>query len=72
MDTNAFRKYAHEVVDWIADYYETIDKYPVKAQINPGDVFKMLEDKIPQEGEPMEVIFKDFQDIIIPGITKPI
>ena len=69
MDTKAFRNHAHKLVDWIADYYDNIEKYPVKSQVNPGDIASMLNKSIPEKGESMEVIFQDFQDIIIPGIT---
>lgn len=29
MDANQFRKYGHELIDWIADYHENLAKYPV-------------------------------------------
>ena len=69
MDTNEFRKHAHKLVDWIADYYENIEEYPVKSQVNPGDILTQLPDAIPLEGEPMEEIFSDFEKILLPGIT---
>ena len=69
MDTKDFREQAHKLVDWIADYFENIDQYPVKAQVNPGDIINKLSKNIPDKGESMEAIFQDFQDIIMPGIT---
>jgi aromatic-L-amino-acid decarboxylase len=69
MDTNDFRKHAHNLVDWIADYYENIEKYPVKSQVRPGDILAQLPDSIPVEGESMEDIFSDFEKILLPGIT---
>lgn len=33
LDAEEFRKYGHEVVDFIADYYKTIDSYPVRSAI---------------------------------------
>ncbi len=64
-----FRKHAHQLVDWIADYYQQIEKYPVKSQVNPGDIIGQLPDHAPQEGTSFEEIFKDFQQVILPGIT---
>jgi len=64
-----FRQHAHQMVDWMADYYSSIDKYPVKSDLNPGDIFKQIPDNPPEQGEPMSEIFEDFKNIIIPGIT---
>ena len=42
MESSEFRKQAHELVDWIADYYDQIRDYPVKSQAAPGDILKQL------------------------------
>ena len=64
-----FRNEAHKMVDWIADYYANIQKYPVKANIKPGSVFSAIPDSPPLEPEDMKQIFSDFESIIMPGIT---
>jgi aromatic-L-amino-acid/L-tryptophan decarboxylase len=64
-----FRKEAHKMVDWIADYYTDIEKYPVKANIKPGSVFSAIPDSPPSGPEDMKQIFSDFESIIMPGIT---
>lgn len=69
MDSKAFREEAHRLVDWMADYFEQIDGYPVKSQVQPGDIYRQLPPQVPQEGEAFEAIFQDFQKIILPGIT---
>lgn len=69
MNNKEFRKYAHQMVDWMADYFEQIEDYPVKAQVQPKEIYDQLPEQAPLEGEEMSVIFKDFQDIILPGIT---
>jgi aromatic-L-amino-acid/L-tryptophan decarboxylase len=69
MDRETFRKHAHEIVDWIADYYKDIESYPVKSQVQPGDVLSRLPASAPEKGEPFENIMRDFTDIILPGIT---
>jgi len=69
MDNKEFRKHAHKFVDWLADYLEDIEKYPVKSQVKPGEIFDQLPDIPPETGEAMNDIFKDFEDIIMPGIT---
>ncbi len=69
MDNLEFRKTAHQFVDWIADYLNEIEKYPVKAQTKPGEIIAQLPTAPPQDGESMETIMNDFNQVILPGIT---
>jgi aromatic-L-amino-acid/L-tryptophan decarboxylase len=69
MDNREFRHYAHELVDWMADYLEQVENLPVKSQAGPGDIYGRLPEKAPQQGESIAEIFSDFLDIILPGMT---
>lgn len=69
MDINTFRQHGHEFIDWLADYFENIEKYPVKPDVQPGDIIKQLPISPPETAEQMDDIFQDFKEIIIPGIT---
>jgi aromatic-L-amino-acid decarboxylase len=69
INSEEFRKYAHEFVDWMADYLESIENLPVKSQVKPGDIYRQIPNKPPEEGESMDKIFQDFQEIILPGMT---
>lgn len=69
MDVKEFRKHAHEFADWMADYLEKVDAYPVKSNVLPGDIYNNLPEKPPQTGESMDKIMKDFEQIVMPGIT---
>ncbi len=69
MDSKEFRKQAHQIVDWMADYFENINQYPVKSTVKPQEILNQLPLHAPQEGEPMDQIFKDFLNIILPGMT---
>ena len=69
MDNSEFRKYLHIFADWMADYFENIDNYPVKSQVQPGEIFNSIPLSAPENQEDMDTIFKDFQNIIMPGIT---
>lgn len=64
-----FREEGKRIIDWIADYYENIEQYPVLSQVKPGDIKALLPEKPPVDGEPFEDIFKDLDSKIIPGIT---
>ncbi len=50
MNIEEFRKNAHDTVDWIADYFQNIENYPVKSQILPGDVINRLPVRPPENG----------------------
>lgn len=69
INSDEFRKYAHETVDWMADYLENIETYPVKANVKSYEIYNQLPDAAPENGESMESIMEDFQKIILPGIT---
>ena len=69
LDTGAFRRHAHEVVDWIADYFEEVESLPVRSQAAPGDLLAVLPAGAPEQPEPMERILEDFRRLIPPGMT---
>jgi len=69
MTPDEFRKYGRQVVDWIADYYERIESFPVLSRVQPGDIRKNLPSQPPQKGEDFENILRDIDPLILPGIT---
>lgn len=70
MDNQEFRKYAHQVADWMADYIENIEDRPVKSLVKPGEIFAQIPDSPPVNPEKMDTIIDDVNRIIIPGITN--
>jgi len=69
MQLEEFRQQAHKMVDWMVDYLQNIEQYPVKSQVRPKEIYEQLPDKAPQEAEHFDTIFKDFLNIILPGMT---
>ena len=69
MDKKSFLKYGYRCVDWMAEYFEKMETLPVKPPVKPGDVRKQLSQNPPVQGESMESVFQDFQDIVFPGIS---
>jgi aromatic-L-amino-acid decarboxylase len=69
MENKDFREFGHRAVDWVADYLENVEKYPVLSEVKPGEIKARLPIGPPVQGEPMERILADFEDIILPGIT---
>jgi aromatic-L-amino-acid decarboxylase len=68
MTTDEFRKQGHAVINWIADYYEHIEDFPVLSQVQPGDIRSTLPDSPPKKGRSYEDILEDM-DHFMPGIT---
>lgn len=69
MPAEELRRHAHRIVDWIADYLETVDERPVLARVRPGDVRDALPESPPEEGEPFEAVMEDFEGVVMPGVT---
>jgi aromatic-L-amino-acid decarboxylase len=69
MDPSEFRKHGHALVEWIADYLETSERYPVLPRVVPGEVRAALPAAAPEQGESFERIFGDFERILVPALT---
>ena len=69
MEPEAFRREAHRIADWIADYLADPGRYPVLSRVSPGDIAHALPSEAPLRGEPFDRIFEDFERVILPGIT---
>jgi aromatic-L-amino-acid/L-tryptophan decarboxylase len=69
MTSAEFREHGRQVVDWIADYYEQIEKFPVLSQVAPGELRAALPAEPPEHGEPFADVLADLDRLIMPGIT---
>ncbi|KAL0912030.1 hypothetical protein M5K25_017972 [Dendrobium thyrsiflorum] len=69
LDAEEFRLHAHKLVDFIADYYKNVAKYPVRSQVEPGYLRKLLPETAPNKPESIEDILSDVRSCIIPGLT---
>ncbi|MFD0686444.1 aminotransferase class I/II-fold pyridoxal phosphate-dependent enzyme [Actinomadura fibrosa] len=69
MTPEEFRRYGKQVVDWIADYQEKVESYPVQSQVRPGEVLASLPAGPPEEGEGFEAVLADLDRVVMPGIT---
>lgn len=69
MKSEEFRKYGKEIIDFIADYLESTEKYPVKPKTTPKEVFSKIPAAPPKAADHFENILKDFNDLILPNIT---
>jgi aromatic-L-amino-acid decarboxylase len=69
MPPEEFRKYGHRLVDWVADYLQNVERYPVLPNVQPGDIRRSLPGSPPLDGEPMDTILSDVDRLIMPGMT---
>lgn len=69
MSPGQFREEGKKLIDWIADYYEQIEKYPVLSVVKPGEIRKQLPSYAPEKGEPFNQVLADVDRLIMPGIT---
>ena len=69
MTTDEFRRFGHELIDWVADYFDKIEQFPVLADVEPGDLKAKLPMSPPDKGEPMQQIIADIDRLIVPAVT---
>jgi aromatic-L-amino-acid decarboxylase len=69
MDNDEFRAWSLRAAEWGADYRSSLRDRPVRAQTVPGEIAAKIGSAPPEQGEPMEQIFADFEADIVPGMT---
>lgn len=69
MSPEEFRKAAYQHADWIAHFLEQVRDFPVVPSVEPGDLTAQLPRSAPENGEPIEQIFADFQSTVFPALT---
>jgi aromatic-L-amino-acid decarboxylase len=68
-NSSEFRAAGHRIVDWIADYLDNVDQYPVLSRVQPGDIEKQFDSHAHDDGKSYDVLLEEFQSKIIPGVT---
>jgi aromatic-L-amino-acid decarboxylase len=69
MELEEFRREAHRLADWMADYLAEVERYPVRAQVKPGEIAARLPAAPPQAAAPFADIVADFERVVLPGMT---
>lgn len=69
MTPDEFREHGKVLIDWIADYYEQVETYPVLSAVDPGSIRAALPPRPPEKPEPFDEMMADVERIIMPGIT---
>jgi aromatic-L-amino-acid decarboxylase len=64
-----FRRYGHQLIDWIADYRTRVAERPVMARTTPGEIKRQLPPSPPDHPEPFDAVLADLDRIVLPGLT---
>jgi aromatic-L-amino-acid decarboxylase len=70
MDPAAFRAAAHQVVDTMADYLETIETREVFPSIEPGSLRPLFPAAPPESPESLDTILADYHQLVEPNATQ--
>ena len=69
MTPEEFRREAHRVVDWIADYRARAATFPVLPDVEPGALRTALPAEPPENGESFDAILSDLDRLVVPALT---
>ena len=69
MTPDEFRTHGRAVIDWIADYMETVESLPVRSTVDPGEIRAKLPPHPPVNGEPFDAVMRDLDEVVMPGVT---
>lgn len=69
MNWDDFAGWSKHIADWGAQYHKSLRDRPVRAQTKPGEIAAQLPDAPPAQPEDMAVILRDFENIVMPGMT---
>jgi len=69
MDAEQFRRLGHALIDWIADYRETLEHRPVMSPALPGEIKARFPREPPEHGGGAGDLLARLDGDIMPGIT---
>jgi aromatic-L-amino-acid decarboxylase len=64
-----FRRQARRVLQWIGDYLENPDRFPVVPRVTPGEIASAIPSEPPADAESLDAVLDDFERVIVPGVT---
>jgi aromatic-L-amino-acid decarboxylase len=64
-----FKRSGHQLIDWIADYAENIERQRVTSEVRPGDVRAQLDEHPPSAPDGFDAVMADVDHVIVPGLT---
>lgn len=69
MGPEEFRRAAHQLVDYLVDYQETVRSRRVTPDVRPGYMRDLVPVQAPETPEPWTRVMDDIERVIMPGMT---
>ncbi|GFR65099.1 aromatic-L-amino-acid decarboxylase [Elysia marginata] len=69
MDAEEFRTRGRQMVDYVADYLETIGSRRPLPDVTPGYLRELIPNTAPDKGENFNNVMADLDRVIMPGLT---
>lgn len=69
MTPEEFRQNGYAVVDWIAQYMEQVEEYPVWPEVVPGETAAKIPDQAPETSDGFASMLADLDSVVMPGVT---
>src|SRR5215467_13151072 len=69
MDAEQFRQLGHALVDWIAEYRETLESRAVMSPVAPGAIRARFPSEPPEHGGAIGDVIARLEADVVPGIT---
>ena len=69
MTPEDFRRYGHQLINWLADYQAGVADRPVQAVTAPGAVAAALPAAPPEQAEPFGDVLADLDRVVLPGLS---
>ncbi len=69
MTPEDFKRSGHQLIDWIADYVENIERQRVTSEVRPGEVRAQLDEHPPASPDGFDAVMADVDQVIVPGLT---
>ncbi|KAF8667030.1 hypothetical protein HU200_053201 [Digitaria exilis] len=69
LNADDVRSYLHKSIDFICDYYNNVESFPVLPDVQPGYLRRHLQSAPPTTSAPFDVAMKEIRDAVVPGMT---
>jgi aromatic-L-amino-acid/L-tryptophan decarboxylase len=69
MESNLISTHGEELLQWMDQYLKGIRDLPVVPKVQPGEILSQLPPSPPDQAESFQTVFRDFESIILPGMT---
>ena len=69
MTPEEFRRFGHQLIDWLADYQEGLAARPVMARTKPGEIRDAIPASPPVDPEAFEAVIADLDRLVLPGLS---